>query len=345
MMFAGTVRVREFPSKHVFQGEKATATTFETIVGCSEALRQVLRHAKKVAPTEATVLITGESGTGKEIIARAIHEHSSRAGRPFLKVNCGAITPSLIAAELFGYEKGAFTGAIQRHVGRFEAANGGTIFLDEIGDIPLETQIALLRVLQEREFERVGGTRAVPVDVRVLAATNRDLDSSVQNRAFRLDLFYRLNVFPIHMPPLRDRRGDIPLLARYFMERFAVLNKKTIENIESSAIESLESYDWPGNIRELQNVVERAVILCEGDTLWIDETWLRPRTTAKVQALGEVLSSQERELIEAALQETRGRIAGPWGAADKLGMRRTTLESRIRALRIDKDKFKNVSSE
>jgi formate hydrogenlyase transcriptional activator len=340
IMLAGAVRVREFPAKHVsyFAGASA-ASAFERIVGCSDELRHVLGHVRKVAATDATVLITGESGTGKEMIAQAIHENSRRAGRPFTKVNCGAITPSLIASELFGYERGAFTGAIQRQIGRFEAANGGTIFLDEIGDVPPETQIALLRVLQERVFERVGSPRAVPVDVRVLAATSRDLDSAIEWGTFRPDLFYRLNVFPIHMPPLRDRPGDVPLLARHFMHQFAASNERKIENIEPRTLECLKSYDWPGNIRELQNVVERAVILCEGGTLSIDEAWLRPRKTSNVTALAEALSSQQREMIEAALYESRGRIAGPRGVAGKLGMPRTTLESRIRALRIDKRRF------
>ena len=344
-MFAGAVRVREFPIGNLARVEGARPGSsfdagFDAIVGCSDALHRVLGHARRVAATDATVLITGESGTGKEVIARAIHRNSRRDGRPFLKVNCGAIAPSLIASELFGYEKGAFTGAIQRHAGRFEAANGGTIFLDEIGAIPLEMQISLLRVLQEREFERVGGTHTVPVDVRVLAATNQDLHSAVEDGAFRLDLFYRLNVFPIHMPPLRDRPADVLLLARYFIQRFAASNGKTIEDIDPATLERLQSYDWPGNIRELQNVIERAVIMCEGETLVIDETWLRPRLSAKMESMDEVVSSRQREIIEAALQESCGRIAGSSGAADRLGIPRTTLESRIRALKIDKYKFK-----
>jgi formate hydrogenlyase transcriptional activator len=345
-MFAGVARVREFPAKPVSHfADGIGASAIDDIVGCSEDLRQVLGHVRKVAATDATVLITGESGTGKEMIAQAIHENSRRSGRPFIKANCAAIAPSLIASELFGYERGAFTGAFQRHAGRFEAANGWTIFLDEIGDVPPETQISLLRVLQEREFERVGSPRAIPVNVRVLAATNRDLDSAIESKAFRSDLFYRLNVFPIHMPPLRDRSGDVPVLARHFMHRFAAINEKRIEDIEPSTLERLESYDWPGNIRELQNVVERAVILCEGSTLSIEQAWLRPRKTSNVAALAEVMSSQQREMIEAALQESRGRIAGRCGAAEKLGMPRTTLESRIRALSINKHKFKTAFSE
>ena len=343
-MLAGAVRVKEFPVKHMAHFEQPPIPgASDAILGSSDALRHVLGHVRKVAAVDATVLITGESGTGKELIARAIHKSSGRAGRPFLKVNCAAITPSLIGSELFGYEKGAFTGALQRHVGRFEAANGGTIFLDEIGDVPPETQVALLRVLQEREIERIGGTQAVPVDVRILAATNRDLDSAVEKGTFRLDLFYRLNVFRIHMPPLRDRPSDVLLLATYFMKRFAASMGKTIRNIEQTTIARLQSYDWPGNIRELQNLVERAVILCEGETLSIDEAWLRPRRISKPDTLVEVLSGQEREIIEAALEESRGRVAGPSGAADRLGMRRTTLESKIRALRIDKYRFKSAS--
>src|SRR5580692_1587752 len=251
------------------------------IIGSSRALTQVLEKVIRVAPTDATVLITGESGTGKELTARAIHERSPRAGRPFIRVNCAAIPPSLIASELFGYEKGAFTGAAQRHLGRFERADRGTIFLDEIGDIPAETQISLLRVLQEREFERVGGTRPIPIDVRVLAATNRDLRAAVDAGTFRLDLFYRLNVFPIQIPSLRERPEDIFLLAGYFIERYASKTGKKIRNIERKTLEWLQAYEWPGNIRELQNVVERAVILCDGETLEVDETWLQHESPRK----------------------------------------------------------------
>ncbi len=323
--------------------EVASASMFEEIVGSSEALYRVLAHTTKVAPTDSTVLITGESGTGKELIARAIHKRSRRSHRPFVRVNCAAIPPSLIASELFGYEKGAFTGATQRHIGRFELANGGTIFLDEIGEIPAETQIALLRVLQEREFERVGGTQSIPIDVRVLAATNRDVRAAVDAGTFRLDLFYRLNVFPIQMPSLRERPDDILLLATYFIERYASKAGKKIRSIERKTLAWLQNYDWPGNIRELQNVVERAVILCDGETFSIDETWLQPETrpTAKPPvAFTATLANQEREIIEAALEESRGRISGPSGAAGKLGMPRTTLESKIKNLRINKHQFK-----
>jgi transcriptional regulator with GAF, ATPase, and Fis domain len=326
--------------------EVASASMFEEIVGSSEALYRVLAHTAKVAPTDSTVLITGESGTGKELVARAIHKRSHRSHRPFIRVNCAAIPPSLIASELFGYEKGAFTGATQRHLGRFELANGGTIFLDEIGEIPAETQIALLRVLQEREFERVGGTQPIPIDVRVLAATNRDLRAAVEVGTFRLDLFYRLNVFPIHMPPLCERRDDILLLAKYFIERYASRAGKKIRNIERKTLEWLQAYDWPGNIRELQNVVERALILCDGDTFSIDETWLQLETrgTRLPVGLTATLANQEREIIEAALEESRGRISGPSGAAGKLGIPRTTLEWKIKSLRINKHQF-NCASE
>ena len=320
-----------------------SASMFEEIVGSSEPLDRVLAQVKRVAPNDATVLITGETGTGKELIARAIHNRSHRSRRPFVRVNCAAIPPTLIASELFGYEKGAFTGANQRHLGRFERANGGTIFLDEVGDIPAETQIALLRVLQEREFERVGGTQPIPIDVRVIAATNCDLKASVGAGTFRLDLFYRLNVFPIQIPSLRERPEDILLLAEYFIDRYGSKAGKKIRNIERNTVEWLQAYDWPGNIRELQNVVERAVILCDTETLSIDETWLRSEArTAAQQAvpLAATLVNQEREMIEAALEECRGRISGPSGAAGKLGIPRTTLESKIKSLRINKHRFR-----
>ena len=322
--------------------EIASASMFEEIVGSSDALSRVLAHVTRVAPTNSTVLITGESGTGKELIARAIHNRSQRSGRAFVRVNCAAIPPTLIASELFGYEKGAFTGATQRHQGRFELAHGGTIFLDEIGDIPTETQIALLRVLQEREFERVGGTQAIPLDVRVLAATNCNLRTAVGAGTFRLDLFYRLNVFPIRVPSLRERPEDILLLAKYFIERYASKAGKKIRSIERKTTEWLQAYDCPGNIRELQNVVERAVILCDDETFSIDETWLQPATQRIPEppaALAATLLNQEREMIEVALKESRGRISGPSGAAGKLGLPRTTLESKIRSLRINKYRF------
>jgi len=315
---------------------------FEEIVGSSAALRRVLVLVAKVASTDSTVLITGETGTGKELIARAIHRRSARASRPFVSVNCGAIPPSLIGSELFGHEKGAFTGAVQRHLGRFELAEGGTLFLDEVGELPPETQIALLRVLQERTFERVGGARAIPVDVRVVAATNRDLSSAMSDGSFRSDLYYRLSVFPIHVPPLRERAGDIRLLVEYFTQRYAAKASKRIDNVSRRTIDVLTAYDWPGNIRELQNVIQRAVILCEG-TLEVDETWLQRRASTRDPAgsgLGRPSSKEEKEMIEKALAGSRGRVAGSDGAAARLGIPRSTLESKIRSLRIDKHRFR-----
>jgi len=328
---------------HKLAAREEVAPMFDEIVGSSEPLDEVLDYVTKVAPTDSTVLITGESGTGKELIARAIHQRSNRSGKPFIRVNCSAIPASLIASELFGHEKGSFTGATQRHLGRFELAHGGTIFLDEIGDIPAETQVALLRVLQEREIERVGGAQPIPVDVRVLAATNSDLSAAVSAGTFRMDLYYRLNVFPIHMPPLRERPDDILALARHFIERYATKTKKKFRTIDRQSLECLQSYDWPGNVRELQNVVERSVILCNGDTFSIDERWMRQeqrRTPQQPATIAAALVNQEKQLIEAALEESRGRIAGPFGAAGKLGMPRTTLQSKIKNLQINKSQFK-----
>jgi transcriptional regulator with GAF, ATPase, and Fis domain len=314
---------------------------FEEIVGASPALQAVLERVAKVAPTESTVLITGETGTGKELLARAIHKRSARAARAFISVNCAAIPPSLLAAELFGHEKGAFTGAQQRRLGRFELAEGGTLFLDEIGEVPPETQVALLRVLQEREFERVGGTQAIRADVRVIAATNRDLPAAVAAGAFRPDLYYRLNVFPLEAPPLRTRQDDIPLLVAYFLERYARKAGKRFRGINTQSVEQLQAYPWPGNIRELQNVIERSVIVCETEIFFVDASWLareavppprRPRVHPAV--------IDERERIEAALAESRGRVSGPAGAAVKLGMPSPTLESKIKALKINKHRFK-----
>ena len=329
----------------VLKDQVGQASVFEDIIGSSAALRRVLELVAKVAPTDSTVLITGETGTGKELVARAIHKRSNRAEQAFVSVNCAAIPPSLVASELFGSEKGAFTGAIDRRLGRFELADRGTIFLDEIGDLPPETQIALLRVLQERTFERVGGGPSIPVDVRVLAATNRDLQADVDAGTFRQDLFYRLNVFPIHVPPLRDRAGDIPLLVEHFVKQYAKKAGKKIRNIKRRTLELLQSYDWPGNIRELQNVIERAVILCDGDTLTVDEKWLQhesPMLSRAPRGLARLDENQEREMIESALTETRGQVAGPTGAAAKLGIPRSTLESRIRKLGIDKQQFKSL---
>jgi formate hydrogenlyase transcriptional activator len=315
--------------------EVLSTTMFEEIVGSSEAICRVTAQVTRVAPSDATVLITGESGTGKELIARAIHRRSHRSRSVFTRMNCAVTPPSLMAAELFGYEKGAFTGASQRHAGRFEVANHGTMFLDEIGEMPGETQVALLRVLQEREFERVGGTQSIPVDVRVIAATNCDLPSAVRSGKFRLDLFYRLNVFPIHVPPLRERPEDILLLAKYFIERYATKEGKRIRRVEKRTGKLLQGYHWPGNIRELQNVIERAMILCDSDAFVVEEAWLQPETEPR-GGLQPSLINQERELIEAALAETRGRISGPDGAARRLGVPRTTLEYKIKSLRIDK---------
>ena len=316
---------------------------FEEIVGSSKALREVLAQVAKVAPTDSTVLISGETGTGKELIARAVHKRSNRSERAFIRVNCAAISPSLIASELFGHEKGAFTGAIQRRIGHFEAADGGTIFLDEIGDLPIETQIALLRVLQEREFERVGSIRPLAVDVRVLAATNRDLKSAVDAGTFRQDLFYRLNVFPIHLPSLRERADDIPLLVEYLIDRYAKKAGKNFNDVTKKTLELFQAYEWPGNIRELQNVIERAVILCDGETFSIDETWLKresPPASGPVVPLVTTLVEREKEIIEAALAECQGRVSGANGAAKKLGIPRQTLDARIASLGIDKYRFK-----
>jgi transcriptional regulator with GAF, ATPase, and Fis domain len=289
------------------------------------------------------VLISGETGTGKELIARAIHKHSRRSDRAFVSLNCAATPPSLVASELFGHEKGAFTGAVQQRRGRFELAHSGTIFLDEIGEIPMDTQIVLLRVLQERQIERVGGSRSIPVDVRVVAATNRDLAAAIADGSFRSDLFYRLNVFPIHVPPLRKRREDIPILVEYFVKRFADLMAKRIRRIEKRTLELCERYPWPGNIRELQNIVERSVILCGGDTFSIDEAWLSqaPLRPEVAGALPSTLQDQEKELIEAALGKSRGKVAGPSGAAAKLGIPASTLESKIKQLGIEKGRFTN----
>ena len=322
----------------------------ETIVGSSQALRELLSQVDKVAPTDSTVLILGETGTGKELIASAIHKRSRRSARAFIRVNCAAIPPSLIASELFGHEKGAFTGALQRRAGRFEAADGGTIFLDEIGELSPETQLALLRVLQERELERVGSNQPIPIDVRVVAATNRDLEAAVSAGTFREDLFYRLNVFPIRIPSLRERKDDIPLLVEYLVERFAKRAGKMVSHIKNKTLDILQAYDWPGNVRELQNVIERAVILCDGETFSVNETWLRRKSN---QLSGRPISrhgvladekkefaDRERNAIEAALAECQGRVSGLRGAAAILGIPHQTVESKIASLGIDKRRFK-----
>jgi formate hydrogenlyase transcriptional activator len=319
------------------------SSMFEEIVGSSDVIRKVLTQVTKVAPSDSTVLVLGETGTGKELIARAIHKRSKRSSRLLMRVNCAVIPPSLIASELFGHEKGAFTGALQRRLGRFELADGGTIFLDEIGDLPAETQIALLRVLQEREIERVGGSQLISVDVRVLAATNRDLKAAMAAGTFRQDLFYRLNVFPIQIPSLRERVDDIPLLVTYMVERYAKKAGKKIRNIQKETLKLFQAYDWPGNIRELQNVIERAVVLCESETFSVDESWLKPeghRLSGSVVPLGATLAEHEKEIIEAALADCGGQVSGPTGAAAKLGLPRQTLESKITALGINKNRFK-----
>jgi PAS domain S-box-containing protein len=320
------------------------ASMFEEIVGNSSALQTVLSRVVKVAPTDSTVLVTGETGTGKELVARAIHRRSPRSSRAFVSVNCAAIPRDLIASELFGHEKGAFTGATQQRLGRFELAKGGTIFLDEVGELPGETQIALLRVLQEHEFERVGGTRSIETDARVIAATNRDLEAAITEGTFRSDLFYRLHVFPMEIPPLRERREDIHLLVEYFIDRYARKTGKKIRGIEKSTLELLRSYAWPGNIRELQNVIERSLIVCETQTFSVDESWLYrqplPGKSKLALGLSENLAAQEREMIEGALRDSGGRVSGLTGAAAKLGMPGSTLESKIRLLKINKNRFK-----
>jgi len=320
------------------------SSMFEEIVGSSPALRRVLDQVEKVAVTESTVLIMGETGTGKELIARAIHNRSKRASRAFVSVNCAAIPPSLIASELFGHEKGAFTGAIQRRVGRFESAESGTLFLDEIGELPPETQVALLRVLQEREFERVGGQRPITTDARVLAATNQDLNAAIADGSFREDLYYRLNVFPIHVPPLRERAGDVPLLVEYLVQRYAQKSGKKIPKVSSETLELFKRYSWPGNVRELQNVIERAVILCESDTFSVDASWLaaaKPKPSARNVTLASDLAARERTMIESALREASGRVSGAKGAAARLGMPRQTLESKLKKLGIDRYRFRS----
>ncbi|HJY89033.1 MAG TPA: sigma 54-interacting transcriptional regulator, partial [Candidatus Acidoferrum sp.] len=322
------------------------AFMFEEIVGTSSALHGVLSRLMKVAPTDSSVLVIGETGTGKELVARAIHKRSRRSQRAFVSVNCAALAPSLISSELFGHEKGAFTGAMQRRLGRFELANGGTIFLDEIGELPLDTQVALLRVLQEREFERVGGTQPVKIDVRVIAATNRDLEAAVANGTFRSDLYYRLNVFPIEVPPLRERQEDVLMLLEYFVHRFAQKMGKHFGKIDKRTVELFRSYPWPGNIRELQNVVERSVIVSSDDAFSVDAAWLSKdprRVTLPKQpkpADTDEDARRERQIIEEALAGSRGRVSGPNGAAARLRVPPSTLEHRIKKLRIRKSHFK-----
>jgi PAS domain S-box-containing protein len=322
------------------------AFMFEEIVGTSPGLQGVLSRVTKVAPTDSSVLISGETGTGKELVARAIHKRSRRSQRAFVSVNCAALAPSLIASELFGHEKGAFTGAMQRRLGRFELANGGTIFLDEIGEVPLDTQVALLRVLQEREFERVGGTQPVKIDVRIIAATNRDLEAAVANGTFRADLYYRLNVFPIQVPALRERQDDVLMLLEYFVHRFAQKMGKHFKKIDKRTVELFRSYPWPGNIRELQNVVERSVIVSSGAVFSVDAAWLSkdsrrvslPQQPEPADANED--ARRERQIIEDALAASRGRVSGANGAAARLRVSPSTLENRIKKLRIRKSHFK-----
>jgi transcriptional regulator with GAF, ATPase, and Fis domain len=327
--------------------EVEQVSMFEEIVGTSAALQAGLSRVIKVAPTDSSVLITGETGTGKELIARAIHKKSQRSQRAFVSVNCAALAPSLIFSELFGHEKGAFTGATQRRLGRFELADGGTIFLDEVGELSPDTQAALLRVLQEREFERIGGGQPIHVDVRVIAATNRDLKAAVANGTFREDLFYRLNVFPIEVPALRERKDDILMLVEYFVHRYATKAGRNIRSIDKKTLDLLQSYDWPGNIRELQNVIERSVIVSSGEVFSVDEMWLSKETSppavqveAPARIRREVGQRSHREIIEAALAESRGRVSGPSGAAAKLGMAPTTLDRWIKTLKIDKRRLR-----
>jgi transcriptional regulator with GAF, ATPase, and Fis domain len=314
---------------------------FEEIVGASPALNALLSRVSKVAGSDSTVLITGETGTGKELVARAIHRRSRRSSGAFVAVNCAAISRELVASELFGHEKGAFTGATQRRLGRFELADGGTIFLDEVGELFSETQVALLRVLQERTFERVGGTQPIRVDVRVIAATNRDLNTIVDSGTFRQDLLYRLNVFPLEAPPLRERKEDIPVLVEYFVGRYARMAGKTFRRIKKRTLDLLRSYPWPGNVRELQNVIERSVIVCEGDEFAVDESWLSGwPSSERRMPLFNSLATHEKTVIEDALRASGGRVFGQSGAAERLGIPRSTLESKIRTLKIDKSRFR-----
>jgi len=336
--YAETWRLKEQlqVENRLLQDEIIERANYKEIIGSSASLQNVLAIIEKVASTDTTVLITGETGTGKELVAHAIHRRSPRYGRALIKVNCAALPAELIASELFGHEKGAFTGAMQQRIGRFEAASGGTIFLDEIGELSPEMQIALLRVLQEKEFERVGGNKPIRTDVRVIAATNKDLRREVAEGRFRMDLYYRLAVFPIHVPPLRERADDIPVLVDYLTSRLAARMGKRIHQIENRSLEAMQAYAWPGNVRELQNVIERCIILANGEVLRLEPGMLVTETLPTALSR----SSQMKAKIEAMLRETRGRVAGPRGAAARLGVPVSTLESRIRALKIDKHQFR-----
>jgi len=317
------------------------ACMFEEIVGASQPLRAVTARIARVARTDSTVLITGETGTGKELVARAIHKRSNRSARAFVSVNCAAIPRDLIASELFGHEKGAFTGALQRRLGRFEQAEGGTIFLDEIGELPAETQVALLRVLQEKEFQRVGSNETIRTNVRVIVATHRDLPAAIDAGTFRSDLYYRINVFPIEMPALRERKEDIPLLVKYFIDRYSSKAGKSIRCIDRKSMERLENYPWPGNIRELQNVIERSIIVCDTENFSVDESWLSNEARG-VRPMADELVAQEKAMIESALADARGRVSGDSGAAAILGMPASTLDYKIKSLKIDKRRYQTA---
>jgi formate hydrogenlyase transcriptional activator len=325
------------PKRRMVQTRRKTMAVVK-LIGSSAKFRAVLDDINTVASVDSAVFIQGETGTGKELIARAIHESSSRHQNRFVALNCAAIPSALLESELFGHERGAFTGAIAQTTGRFQMADRGTLFLDEIGDLPLELQPKLLRVLQEKQIERLGGSRTLPVDARIIAATNQKLWPMVQEGKFRADLYYRLNVFPITVPPLRERKDDIPLLLEHFLSHYTSKIRKNIKHIGKSTVELLQTYDWPGNIRELQNIMERAVIVSETETLFVDERWLHCTSTAPWLSRDELSVPAEHEvkMIEAALAESHGRISGPSGAATKLRMPRQTLESKIRRLGINK---------
>jgi formate hydrogenlyase transcriptional activator len=323
--------------KLYLEEEIRSTSDFEGIIGQSSALRQALQLAETVATSDSTVLLLGETGTGKELVARAIHERSRRNARTFVELNCAAIPTGLLESELFGHERGAFTGAVTQKIGRLELADQGTLFLDEVGDIPLELQPKLLRVLQDREFERLGSTRTKKVDIRLIAATNRDLDRMIEEKQFRSDLYYRLNVFPIRLPPLRERPEDIPLLVRYFSQKYARRMQKRIENIPAAALRKLARWHWPGNVRELQNLVERAVILTRSSTLAISVPELTNGGANLAPARARNVDEQDR--IVQILKETKGRVGGPKGAAARLGLKRTTLLTRMKKLGIDARKI------
>ena len=323
--------------KLYLEDEIRNELNFEEIVGQSPALKQVLKLVETVAASDSTVLLLGETGTGKELIARAVHDHSRRKSRTFVKLNCAAIPTGLLESELFGHEKGAFTGAIAQKIGRLELADQGTLFLDEVGDIPVEIQPKLLRALQEREFERLGSTHTKKVNVRLVAATNRNLEKMIEDRQFRQDLYYRLNVFPIHIPPLRERQEDIPLLARYFAEKFARQMQKPIDSIPTETMSKLQRWHWPGNLRELENLIERAVILTTGNVLQVPLPDIKSSVVSVAPALSPVADDGDREQLIRVLRETGGMLGGPNGAAARLGVKRTTLQYKIKKLGITRN--------